>query len=1058
MSCAKLPAAEYADELIRALDFSDVVIVQGETGSGKSTILPLAAMQAGYRVVVTQPLRQTVRSLAGYVARLCDSHGIDGRVSYRIGGEHADSDQADLLYVTEGLELVRSLFDGDNSYYTVLFIDEAHKRTIGVDALMAWAKKVAACRGFKIVIMSATIDALRFSQYFDGAPIIDIVGRQFEIEDRDPKTGSIVEECMYYAGMGHDVEAFFPGKSDISGAAAALRDCGVEAEVLLFHSDLSASEIQVCLADFDRPKIILATNAAQDGLTIPGVSVVIDSGMERRVENYNGIERLILAPISLDSRDQRRGRSGRDGPGIYVDFCDERFKNARPRHDVPEIQRLSLDQFILRLMAAGFNSEKLDFMDPPNRSEVLSALQVLIALGCIDERKKVTPVGKEVARMTIGVRNARMVVEARKLGVVGDVVKVAALFEERSMLTKCTACRDSGKNKCLCGSSLYGGENESDALALLNLYNWCRGKTQNELRAAGVSPGSLRRVKSRIYDIVSRLERAGWEIESTGSREAILRSVIAGMIDRVFVFDNSTYVGLGYDYWNLDKTSAVSSGPRLVVAEPIVYKYGDGGSGVRRFLTRISAITPELYSELAPNTAQALVGYESYDQGMRYLAEKGCVAVGTTLRFCGVACGNSWTPAEPSQEAAAVMAKELASDGSAWNPELCAANREVLCQLDNLRLKDPTIPHLSLEDFYLERIGFACSNADLDALVEAGVNLVLKLEDCIPSQRIEQIGHDFPDEITISGKQFTVRYHSRGAASIRLDEAEDIELWRSLSKEILLPSGGEVEVVVFTSPSATMKQCTIYRGSACNARHFVLTRRDEAVWREWTRPSSVLSGDEIVIPAATIVETYGVSAFDGRPLLAYGSYKTVEDAGKAVKYELVWFRKQAAADCRIALANKAVGDVQLGALRKKAQDILRELPDASTLNPTFARDLRALEELALVFETMTQAQLSGWIEIATTFLLQTNATANELQEAVCEAEEHAKKCREWLESLGALPNALYSGLSHRLQNMPRESIESINEWFEAVDNAMQEIETFLDAEEDGLLARSTVNS
>jgi HrpA-like RNA helicase len=292
-------------------------------------------------------------------------------------------------------------------------------------ALAIPKRQIEAGADFKVVLMSATLEADKLAAFFNGAPVIEVPGRLFPVEVKTPSM-RLIDDVAALVSAGRNVLVFQPGKQEITETCAALERMEVNAEILPLHGELSPEEQAKCFRHYGRPKVVVSTNVAQTSVTIDDIDAVVDSGMERRIELVEGVEGLYLKPISLADSKQRKGRAGRTKPGIYIDHCGA---SNRPDFSVAEIMRKRLDQTVLRLAIAGFDMEELEFFHQPEKSEIHDARQTLIGLGCMKADGSVTKIGKFVNRLPVSVQYARMLVEAERLGVVDDVLTVAAIME-----------------------------------------------------------------------------------------------------------------------------------------------------------------------------------------------------------------------------------------------------------------------------------------------------------------------------------------------------------------------------------------------------------------------------------------------------------------------------------------------------------------------------------------------------------------------------------------------------------------------------------------------------
>lgn len=575
-----LPITAYRAEIMETLQHSNVIIITAETGAGKSTQVPQYLLEKGYRVIITEPRRVAARTVAERVAAECEEE-IGGRIGFRTAHERRDSHETRALFCTDGLALVRELM-GNSGGHDVLVIDEVHEWNLNIEVLLAWAKReLAAGANFKLVIMSATMEHERLSEYFGNAPFVSVPGRTFPVEEVEPGH-EVIDDVSRLLKGGHNVLVFQPGKAEIARMIKDLEDSGVNAEILPLHGELDAGDQRKCFAHYRRPKCIVATPVAQTSITIDDIDAVVDSGMERRVEKFDGVEGLYLKPISLADRAQRKGRAGRTRAGIYIDHCTAYERKEFP---VAEILRVRLDQTVLRLAEAGFDAERLDFFHQPDRNSIHQAKESIVALGCMDKDGIVTKIGRRVARMPISVALGRMIVEADELGVVQDVLSIAALIEHGGI-----TMNDDSRWRALCRR-----ERKSDVMAQLAVYNAARSMDKKAMLNFGIHRKSYFKVIETRKHLASALKGKVQRFTSTGDREAILRSVFCGMVDHLYHGEGRLYCNGDSVHRELSRNSVLYGGDEWLLALPfdLEIKLRRGGKKMLRLVQMATAVEPE---------------------------------------------------------------------------------------------------------------------------------------------------------------------------------------------------------------------------------------------------------------------------------------------------------------------------------------------------------------------------------------------------------------------------------------------------------------------------------
>ncbi|NLI82111.1 MAG: ATP-dependent RNA helicase HrpA [Deltaproteobacteria bacterium] len=448
-----LPILEKREEILQALATRQVVVVVGETGSGKSTQIPKMCLEAGRGsrglIGCTQPRRIAAVALAARVAEELGEQG-PKLVGHKIRFQDRTARTNRIKFMTDGILLAEVQRDDAFRAYDTLIIDEAHERTLNIDFLLGLVKRVLPGRpDLKVVITSATIDPEKFSRAFDGAPIIEVSGRMYPVEvwyrppdetdpegeDRTAADHAIdAVNALRSAGGGRlgrgDVLIFMPTESDIRETVQRLEDMSYpDAVVLPLFGRMAAADQQRVFSAVSRQKIIVSTNIAETSLTIPGIRYVIDTGLAR-ISAYNARSRtqgLPVMPISRASADQRKGRCGRMEAGICIRLYSEQDYLSRPLYTSPEIQRSNLAEVILRMLYLKLgNIQDFPFLDPPAPAAVKDAFAALRELRAVDEHRRITSLGRMMARFPLDPRLARMLLEARKENCVHEMVILAS--------------------------------------------------------------------------------------------------------------------------------------------------------------------------------------------------------------------------------------------------------------------------------------------------------------------------------------------------------------------------------------------------------------------------------------------------------------------------------------------------------------------------------------------------------------------------------------------------------------------------------------------------------
>jgi len=493
-----LPITQRADEITRLIRQHQVLVIAGETGSGKTTQLPKLCLAAGRGVAgmigCTQPRRLAARAMAHRVANELGSE-TGGVVGYEVRFAKQLGDDTLVKFMTDGILLAEMAHDRWLSAYDTLIVDEAHERSLNIDFLLGYLKGLLRKRrDLKLIVTSATIDTARFAEHFDNAPVVTVEGRAYpvEIRYRPPEQESGPTERVVAAlddltreDPKSDVLVFLPGEREIRDTHLALaRRQYRHTEVLPLYARLSVKEQDRVFKPGPARRIVLATNVAETSLTVPRIRWVVDSG-DARVKRYSRrsqIERLHIEPVSQAAANQRAGRCGRVGPGICVRLYDEADFLSRAPYSDPEILRSALSDVILRMLDLGLGDvEAFPFIDPPDPRAVNDGWRRLAEIGAVDDARRLTPMGKQLARIPIDAQLARMLVESRTLGVSDTVLPIVAFLGIQDPRE-----RPADKQQQAGTAHAEFTDPQSDFIGVLNLWNAYRAAheelTQSKLR------------------------------------------------------------------------------------------------------------------------------------------------------------------------------------------------------------------------------------------------------------------------------------------------------------------------------------------------------------------------------------------------------------------------------------------------------------------------------------------------------------------------------------------------------------------------------------------------
>lgn len=655
-----LPIAEHADALIRALQQHQVVVVAGETGSGKSTQLPKLCVAAGRgdRGLIghTQPRRVAARSIAERVAHelgttVGDVVGCTVRFHDRVGADTV------IRVMTDGILLAELQRDRDLRRYDTLIIDEAHERSLNIDFLLGYLRQLLARRPeLRLVITSATIDTERFAAHFadaDGtpAPIVTIAGRTYPVEVRyrppDDDVDVVQAVCdavdeVVHEGPG-DVLVFLSGEREIHDTADALRRLERPGlEVLPLYARLSAVEQHRIFTPHAGRRVVLATNVAETSLTVPGIRYVVDAGTAR-VSRYSRrlkVQRLPIEPVSQASADQRAGRCGRVGPGVCIRLYAEDDFAARPPFTEPEILRTNLASVMLQMLSIGLGDvASFPFVEAPDRASISDGAAVLVELGAIEPPRSgdvptLTRVGRRLARLPVDPRLGRMIVEAERRGCVREVLVIAAALSIQDPRERPQDPVERQRAEELHRRFDRPG---SDLLGVVALWDYLRAeqrqRSSNQFRKL-CRAEYLNYVRVREWhDLFSQLRRAAGELGlHPGAEQAhpdhVHQAVLAGLLGHVGMRDGDRreFRGTrGSSFVIAPGSVLTKKPPRWVVAAELV-------ETDRLRARRVATVRPEWIEQVGSHLVKRSYGEPQWDEASaRALVPESVHLLGLTL-------------------------------------------------------------------------------------------------------------------------------------------------------------------------------------------------------------------------------------------------------------------------------------------------------------------------------------------------------------------------------------------------------------------------------------------
>ena len=501
-----LPVSQRKAEIQKLLSEHQVIVVAGETGSGKTTQLPKMCLELGFgnlgMIGHTQPRRIAARSVAARIAEELETE-LGGLVGYKVRFNDQISDDTQIKLMTDGILLAEIQTDRFLNQYSCLIIDEAHERSLNNDFILGYLKQLLPRRrDLKLIITSATIDVERFSKHFNNAPIIEVSGRTYPVEvryrpvveedDQDQLQGILnaVDE-LQAEGRG-DILIFMNGEREIRDTAEALQKQNLKhTEILPLFARLSAQEQNKIFHPSGLNRIVLATNVAETSLTVPGIKYVIDPGTARisRYSYRTKVQRLPIEPISQASANQRKGRCGRVSEGICIRLYSEEDFNNRPEFTDPEILRTNLASVILQMTALGLDDiEAFPFVDAPDKRHIQDGVKLLEELGAFEtvqtksgEKRRLTTIGRQLAQLPVDPRLAKMLLSAVNFGSVYEVMIIVSALSIQDPRERPTEKQQASDEK-----HRRFADKKSDFLAFLNLWHYVQEQqkelTKNQFR------------------------------------------------------------------------------------------------------------------------------------------------------------------------------------------------------------------------------------------------------------------------------------------------------------------------------------------------------------------------------------------------------------------------------------------------------------------------------------------------------------------------------------------------------------------------------------------------
>jgi len=882
---ADLPITAHREEILGLLERHQVLVVAGETGSGKTTQLPKLCLEAGRGtrglIGCTQPRRIAAAAMAERVSEELGCE-LGTAVGYQVRFRDRSSADGYVKFMTDGILLAESLNDRFLDAYDTIIIDEAHERSLNIDFLLGYLRQLLPRRpDLKLIITSATIDTEKFSRHFGGAPVVEVSGRGYPVDfvyqplagdedggergDRDLYQGiaQAVKRLGRIDPMG-DILVFLSGEREIREAGDFLRRAlagraGAHTEILPLFARLSSAEQRRVFHPGPQRRIILATNVAETSLTVPRIRFVIDSGLVRisRYAHSSRIQRLPIEPVSQASANQRAGRCGRLGPGTCVRLYAEEDFAGRPEYTEPEILRTSLASVILRMLTMNLGAvEDFPFVDRPAPRMINDAYHLLFELGALDGERRPTALGRQLARWPLDVRLARMVEEGARQGCLEDLLVLAAALsiqDPRERPLDAQAAADEAHNRFR--------DPKSDFAGLLRLWEHLRGQRK------AVSGNQFRKLCRREFlswqrvlewfDLYQQLRdqarEDGLKLSGRhGDYEQVHKALLAGLLGhcgRKHPEDRSYTGPRSRSYFIFPGSGLFGSTPQWLMSAEIV-------ETSRNYARTNAAIQPEWIEQ----QGRHLLKRHHFDP--HWSRRRGAVMAWEQVSLYGLVLVEkrrvNYAPIDPAEARRLFILEALVRGELDTRAAFRAHNEKIRAEVEAMehkrRRRDVLADETALFDFF-------------DARIPEGVNSARTFEKWLQEagagqRRLLYLGHDvllregagtapgdlFPDRLEVGGRSYRLEYRFEpGHADDGVALTVPLEWLNTLDPgrlQWLVPGllRDKLEALIRALPKPLRRALTPVPAFADALLEALQSRRDQALLEACAHELSRLSG------------------------------------------------------------------------------------------------------------------------------------------------------------------------------------------------------------------------
>ncbi|WP_372367012.1 ATP-dependent RNA helicase HrpA [Candidatus Uabimicrobium sp. HlEnr_7] len=804
---AGLPILEKKDEIIQTIRNHSVVVICGETGSGKTTQLPKMCVEAGCgisgKIGCTQPRRIAATSIAERIREELSTSNKE-TVSYKIRFTSSDSDKSYIKLMTDGILLAETQNDRFLMEYDTIIIDEAHERSLNIDFILGYLKQLLKKRPeLKIIISSATIDTERFSKYFDDAPIIEVSGRLYpvevmylpldkELEDSGEITliDAAVQAVDLVVGSEEshgDILVFMAAEQDIRETVEKLQKWSQSYDILPLFGRLSSKEQNRVFRNSNLRKIIVSTNIAETSLTIPGIRYVVDSGCARisRYSPRTRTQRLPIEAISQSSANQRKGRCGRVADGVCIRLYSEEDFLSREKYTSPEIRRSNLAEVILRMISLKLGDiEIFPFIEPPSRTAILDGFDILGELGALDTRKMLTTLGRKMSRLPIDPRTSRMLIEAQQENSLREVLVIASALSIPDPRQRPVEKQEEADRM----HQMFIDQH-SDFVSFLNIWDkyqesWETLKTQNKVRKfcnkhflSYPRMREWRDIHKQLASIMKQ-ENSATVNEHPASYEATHKAILSGFLSNICSKkEKNNYLGrANKEYIIFPGSGQYSRGFAWIVAAELV-------ETSQLFARTVAKIQPEWIEPLARDLCHYSYSNARWDlKGQQPVADKkvtlfGLVIVPQKRTYYG----------KINRKVSRDLFVQAIIDEEVYHPfSFLKANRKLIesvVQMENkIRKHTLLVEDEDLKEFYYQALPNVVDVRELRKFLRENPKyqkLYMKQSDILQIDDEPNINEElFPDYIMLGDLEMPLNYHFEP-----VDEKDGVTL--SISRNLL---------------------------------------------------------------------------------------------------------------------------------------------------------------------------------------------------------------------------------------------------------------------------------